>query len=543
MKFVTKVLILLLLGSYLAPPSIADAEKASAQKKSPARVPKQVKDELDRVISASPALASLTLESTDFSEGSGYYGPDQWRFSFADPEDDEDWGTYADVEVDAKSGRLFEFEINHIHPEPKNPPADAAAKRAANDFLAGVWGDHAKHYRLSDIEVVTSESDVEVERPVKTMLSYDFYIQDIKVEDFDIYVMVDGEGRVIELRNDAILSPEPTEFPDPQKAISASRAKEIYKKWLDMSLAYVWKQEDGKDEGQPALIYGPRFYDGAFDAFTGEISNEVNSWIYEKPQRISVQPKGIPLVVKSRKEAEKLISKEFGVSVKGLRYVPDSSRTDDEDEEESPYIRYAWKPAPKSKKRVYVSLVTERETGRVVEYEYDEGIPFPKQKISFRKAQQKALDILTRYVDKETDELLLTYSRSPYAEEDYPDWIRPKPKNQYTEFMKYSFGYADLYQSIEVDYSRYSVEINPETGNLSALSLWNDLLIDLPKPDGVITAEQAAEIYENANPLKLVYVWPTYYEQVRPSPVLLFIPRDYEFYWIDAFTGKLEKND
>ncbi|MED4752000.1 YcdB/YcdC domain-containing protein [Brevibacillus choshinensis] len=542
MKLWIKVLILLSLVCNFTPyHQIAEAEQMSAQKKKGKKVPQEVQDGLARVISVNPELAALALESTDFWEGSGYYGPDLWKFSFVDPKEREDSHVYAEVELDSKSGRLFEFEIVNVLPEPTKPPSDDTAKRVANSFLAGVWGDYANHYRLREIEVVTSEYDVEVERPVKTMVTYEFFIQGIQVERFDIQVTVDGNGRVIELRNDAILSPDPSQFPDPHRALSSSKANEIYKRLLDMSLAYTWQKEEDDQNGQPILIFAPRFYNGAIDAFSGELSNEVDSWIDQKPQLVSIQSQGIPLIAKSRKEAEKLVTKEFGVSLKGFRYVRDSYV--DDDEEEDPYISYHWKSASKSKKQVFVTLIAERKTGRVVEYEYMDGTTFPKQKISFQKAQQKALNILTRYVDKETDELLLTYSRSPFAEEDYPDWIDPKPQTQYPDFMNYSFRFHDLYQGIEVGYSSYFVKINPETGKLSSLEMENESLNDLPKPDGVITVDEAAESYAQANPLQLVYQWPRYYDQVRPSPILVFVPKYYESSWVDPFTGKYKKKE
>lgn len=74
MKFVAKVLILLLLGFYLTPYSITDAEKASAKKKSPANVPQHEKEGLDRVISASPALAEAPTHV-----GNGPYRIETWE--------------------------------------------------------------------------------------------------------------------------------------------------------------------------------------------------------------------------------------------------------------------------------------------------------------------------------------------------------------------------------------------------------------------------------------------------------------------------------
>ncbi|QRG66750.1 YcdB/YcdC domain-containing protein [Brevibacillus choshinensis] len=543
MKLVIRALIFFVLGCSLLPcTQMAYAEQIIAQKKTK-KIPQHVHDGLARVISASPELAGLSLESTYLLEGDGHVGPERWEFSFVDSKDEDGWGAYADVEVDAKSGRLFQFDLNELLPEPTRPPSDDTAKKAAQLFLANVWGEYANHYRLRDVEVVTSESDVEVEHPIKSIVSYEFFIHDIPVDDFGIQVTVDGNGRVIELRNDALLSPEPSQFPDPDRALSHSQATKIYENLLGMSLAYAWEWEEDHQDGHPTLIYDARFREGAIDAFTGDLTNEVDSWIDQKPQLFSIQPQGIQLVAKSRKEAEKLLTKEFGVSFKGLRFIRDSSENDDDDDEEELYTSYSWGSPSKSKKPVFVTLTTERKTGRVVEYKYNAGNAWPKQRISIRKAQEKALNILTRYVDKNKDELSLSYSFSPFSKEDYPDWIDPHPPHQFPDFMNYSFRFHDRYEGIEVGYSSYFVEINPETGELSSLEMDQESLTDLPKPDGVIPAAKAAESYARANPLKLVYQWPRYYDQVRPSPILVYVPKYYESSWVNPFTGAYEKEE
>lgn len=73
-----------------------------------------------------------------------------------------------------------------------------------------------------------------------------------------------------------------------------------------------------------------------------------------------------------------------------------------------------------------------------------------------------------------------------------------------------------------------------------ALSFSNEPLKDLPKPDGIISVEEATKILADAQPLELRYVWPTYEDQVRPAPILVYVPNNKDIiFWVDAFTGKL----
>ena len=544
MKHFIKVLILSIFIIQIVPIGVVNAEASKQAKINPTmafsktnqtlQIPQEIRDALTRVQAAHPEIASLALEDTDFYEGDGYYGPARWRFLLHNPNDKGASSSVAIVELEATSGRLYSLFFIPAGAKPKNPPSRSTAKRAANEFLTKVWGEYAKHYRLTTIENVTHEIGGKVQKPTLSEVSYEFTMHGIPVEGFGIQVFVDGKGRVLFLVNHAIRSAEPTDFPDPDRAISAKSANKIYQELLGVSLSYGQLTDEEKRKGLSPLIYAPSFREGAIDAITGELSNEIDSILYQQPELVSIKPQGKKLVAKSRKQAENLIQNEFDVSLKDLRY----DRTTYPDKKT---IKYAWKSAPKTKKDVYVELHAERKTGRVLDYSYfDEDYDRPEQKVSFEKAQKIALETLERYADTAKGEDFFAYAGSPFVEEEYPDWIEPEEDDYWPFDQNYVFSFHESYEGIEVGYSNYDLEINPETGKIMALSFRNEPLKDLPKPDGIISLDEATQILADAKTLELRYVWPTYEDQVRPAPILVYVPNNKDIiFWVDAFTGKL----
>lgn len=544
MKRFIKALILSLFIIQTVPNGVVKAEFSKQTKINPTmtfsktnktvQIPQEIRDAWTRILAAHPDIASLTLVESDFFEGDDYDGPARWIFFLEESTDKETPNSMAIVELEAKSGRLYSLFFIPAGAKPKNPPSRSTAKRAANEFLTKVWGEYAKHYRLTTIENVTNEIGGRVQKPALSEVSYDLTMHGIPVEGFGIEVIVDGKGRVLFLVNHAIRSAEPADFPDPNQAISAKSANEIYHELLGVSLSYVQLTDEEKRKGLPPLIYSPSFREGAIDAITGELSNEIDFIIYQQPERVSIKPQGNKLVAKSRKQAENLIQNEFEVSLKDLRY----DRTTYPDKKT---VKYAWKSAPKTKKEDYVELLVERKSGRVLEYTYfDEDYDRPEQKVSFEKAQKMALKTLARYADADKGEDFFAYGASPFIEEEYPDWIEPEEDDYWPFNQNYVFWFHESYEGIKVGYSRYDLEINPETGKIMALSFHNEPLKDLPKPDGIISVEEATKILADAQPLELRYVWPTYEDQVRPSPILVYVPKNKDIiFWVDAFTGKL----
>jgi hypothetical protein len=85
-----------------------------------------------------------------------------------------------------------------------------------------------------------------------------------------------------------------------------------------------------------------------------------------------------------------------------------------------------------------------------------------------------------------------------------------------------------------------SVQVDALTGKIIAFyNGINGLPVPLPDNRNVVPVETAKAEFLKQHPLKLVYLWPEYFDQKAPSPYLVYIPAPGpDFYYVDAFTGK-----
>lgn len=536
---------LLAASMFAAPGAYAAEAPSSTQKKSQElrinKLPSEMKRQLDKVIRSIPELGSLQLKHAVI-HAEDEYGPERWEFDFSDG---KNWGTAASVELDAETGRLFSYEMDNRDWKSDDAPTETAAKKAADQFLRKLWGTQAKQYRFSQFDNYVTDDMEEDEEPTIGEVTYDLYINNIRVDQFETVVRVDGKGRIVSLDNSAISSVDKSKYPNPKKAISSAKAAELYKNLIDMSLTYVWV---GKNEdGHAVLAYEPRFREGAIDAFSGEVSDEVDNRILQKAERFQVDAQGVPMVARSREEAESLLTREFGISFEGLKYRPDKYSDDEDEEDERKLVSYEWRTPREADDYLTISLVTDRKTGEVISYHYgNESIDERDPNFTLKEAKQIALDTLQKYVSAEKETLQLSYSSSPFEHDDIPEWANPDDHDDYYSpyNRNYFFRFHDVYQDVEVGFSSYQVEIDPQTGKVASLTFYDeDDLSELPDDRDTLSQEEAAEAYLKIHPLEMVYVWPTYYDQKRPSPILLYMPSNHDFSYIDAVTGDMIKDE
>lgn len=94
--------------------------------------------------------------------------------------------------------------------------------------------------------------------------------------------------------------------------------------------------------------------------------------------------------------------------------------------------------------------------------------------------------------------------------------------------------------------SSYTVQVDALTGKVIEFGIGRrNLSVTLPDSNDAVTADVAKAEYLKRYPLRLVYIWPEYYEQKAPSPQLVYLPVSRDLGYIDALTGKtvvLERN-
>jgi|GEM_PF-4893811 len=515
----------MLLAGLVLFPAVQPVQAAELEQKAVKRLPAELREKLEEIRQLLPELQEMELRGVDISEDDDY-GPERWDYSFSKG---TRWESTAKVVVDSASGRIHEFEYDPPEQEERKAPKEKEAREAAEHFLRQIWGEWADHYRyssysLDDLDYVGEDEATEA------IVTYDLYLHDTKVEDFSIDVLVDGYERVVEMRNEAVFSVDEGKFPNPDEAIDEVEIAEIYQEQLDMRPIYRWIKEKGERKEKLRLVYEPGMVEGAIDALTGEISLEVHSRVQQKPERLRLQPKEKKLMAKSRAAAAKLVKDVFGVDVSRLKAEEEKDRLE---------IVYRWKTSNKVKKYYSVELRVNRHSGEVLEYVYDSNQSLPdKPEVSLEEAKEKAVEILETYLPAGKTEVLLSHTVDPYEADEYPAWIEPEEQPTWYR-QDYLFYFSDMHQDVEVAWGGYTVGIDPETGKLVRLVLDGvNAFTEFPSTKGIISREEAAEAYARAVPLELRYVWPTYHDQKRSAPVLLYMQKNRDVNYVDAFTGK-----
>ncbi|OPX87835.1 MAG: hypothetical protein A4E53_02333 [Pelotomaculum sp. PtaB.Bin104] len=149
---------------------------------------------------------------------------------------------------------------------------------------------------------------------------------------------------------------------------------------------------------------------------------------------------------------------------------------------------------------------------------------------------------MQKYMEQGTVELeICVYSTQ---EESIPDWVDRSKLEDCLErpWPSFHFTFTYTHQGIPVSDRLYVIAVDGLTGKVTAFhdgSISSPVV--LPDSENIVTAEAAkAEFLKNQQlPLRLVYLWPEYFGQKAPKPLLVYMPEySYGGKYIDALTGK-----
>lgn len=566
MKRMNKIIGALVAASLLSATPAWAEQKDVNRPLSVTKIPKEMMAALKKVTKTIPELADLHVRQVNIvEENEGH--PEQWGFSLSSNKNDRRSGkeeVYAEVTLDANTGELYEFYLDNPNKESEKTPTEAFAKKKAAEFLESIFESKASDYRLKDIRIFDEghdrddddedkdeddDDDYDYDSRHEAYMVYELVIKKIPVEDFDLDLTVDGEGRITDFENEAIVSVDRSKFPKSKRAISKTKATAAYEKLLNMSLVYEYDyEEDGNTvTNRPVLAYEPSFY-GALDAFTGKASKNVRYWEKQEPKRIALSPKGEESFIHSREEAEALLARSFGISFADLQFR-EEEEDDDDDYEESDIITYVWKSTSDEDLWVRVWLTFNKETGKILHFEFEDETDEEDRQdedeyLSHEDALQTAVQTLEAFLKPTTEEVQLSHLYDPFEKSEPPAWVDedelPDDDDDWDGYNNYGFYFDDVYQGVPVAFSGYMVEVDPRTGKIRELYLNNeDDLTSLPDNKNTVSPGKAAESYLDYSPLQLTYVWPRYMDQKAPKPFLLYYLSDKQYRYIDAYTGEV----
>ncbi|MGE5703554.1 MAG: PepSY domain-containing protein [Clostridia bacterium] len=416
---------------------------------------------------------------------------------------------HATVIVDSATGSVQGFQIMSGK-SMVNPPTYALAKEKTDVFLPKLLGsDILQHYKPSSQEgLLTSIEEAGSTLNLRSVL-YERVIDGIIVEGDALSLAVDADGGIAYLHR--LAASKVDKLPDRNNLLSVQQASAKFPQFMD--LVYVERMTykgalTQTEKSRPALLYATAIYASTMDAKTGKYfptDMAGRMYSFSKGPVVKTNPGGKVLFAKNEQEAANLLTREFGISLKGMVYAP-----------------HAATPAPGRK-----SYIWESATARIeLETRNNQLIGFetslrstgsqPKPKISEQQAAKMALPVLQTYLQKDVKELLPSSQDVHISKQKYPI---------------VTFGFSKVHSGIPVADRNYSVSINLETGKVAGIhGDFDQKPVPLPPANKRISPEQAAANFLKAHPLELRLIKQTYV--YRPQ-----IKQGDQF--VDAMTGQV----
>ncbi|WP_309479137.1 YcdB/YcdC domain-containing protein [Brevibacillus agri] len=538
------------------PPQAEAAGSAQEQLPQQKEFSQEVQNTLDKLKEAIPEIKALRLERKSVGKPSFRNYPHQvWTVLLTDrPETGAEKSRLAyataRIELDAQTGRLLYLDVKNPAWASADYPDEKLAREKADAFLASILGKDASQFKQSKalsrgkagIGDGKGDGKGAMIEWVYSTVYYQTLINQIALDGNALSVSVDHAGHVIRFDAYNQIRPDEVKWPDPQKAISLEKAKQIYQDKLKMELEYVAEQPTSysapgrAEEKKPMLVYQPY---GVYriDALTGEVLDEPDQ---QAKESVQVKGEGKTIKIASQKEAEQWLKSQFGIDVAGATFEYDDHK-DNLREGLQAIESYHWMDFTEKANQAFetITLTTDAASDRLIDFHlYLPERQEQKQKISVDEARKKAIAALQPYLDPAVSELTLFTFRHDEA---IPDWVDKSKLEKRNEPREYYFNFQGKRNGIPVSDEFYRVGIDQVTGAVTGLSfhpIHPD--IALPAATKLVSAQEAKETYQKEVELELVYYWEQYEDQRAPEPKLVYQrKREDSYRFVDATTGKL----
>ncbi|WP_406676871.1 YcdB/YcdC domain-containing protein [Neomoorella carbonis] len=529
----------------VAPQGITEAQKpvlTAAQKQA-----------LEKVYHAVPELKELSVQDVSDEGGKAWF---VMLGNRTPGTEGGIQGAYAYLTFDTATGELLSYNFQNPAWASEKVPSPALAREKAAAFARQILGDKIKDYVQGDDmgfggggsadekgnKIYWSEANVPYYRLVNGVPL---------MNNSGFRVGVDVFGHIINFYRQREEGIDQAKFPDPSRAVTREEAEKAFAGMLEMKLFYLEHQpfyglfKPEKGETGPALVYAPTSL-APIDALTGRPLAEFLPSL-PPSQRITLQGEGRQLIARTPEEAAKLLIETFGLDLTGMQFHG-ASDVESFNDREIKQKSYTWSTIPQKgadgkpvlRQARYVHLITNASTGEVISYNLqDESGRGQKATVSREAAQNTAVQFLQKYLPAGPAEMEMQVY--PEVEERIPAWVdKSKLKDQERPLPVISFTFNQVHQGVPVMDRAFSVRVDALSGKIVGFHNGiNGAPVPLPDNRNVVPAETAKAEFLKQHPLKLVYIWPEYFDQKAPSPYLVYIPvPGPDFYYVDAFTGK-----
>ncbi|MED1945333.1 MULTISPECIES: YcdB/YcdC domain-containing protein [Brevibacillus] len=451
----------------------------------------------------------------------------------------------ATVVFDSKTGELFMYSASFpIWKQGEIATDEVILQRAEKAVLELLGADKRKQLGSPQLSDAVEEVDPEVladPLAIYRIVYYPTLLNGLEVlgNGTGIYVATDYAGHILEASSTSTpFNLRGVKVPDPKTALTPEALKKQYFTPERLDLGYVLEGKDAKPGMQYVWINPPYI-----DAVTGKQIDfiqgaEIAGDGKRNPdnlKKLTLSPKGEPLIVKSRADGEKIVASLFGVDTKEMYTQYNTGEVDDE-------FIHSWSDDDGDE----VSISLDASTGEVIganNWMETKSLPVP---LSKEEALKKAIAIIEPYVAKSSTEWQVEIF-DPYKQPKMADWMielneGEGEEGEDTGIGTYTFIFHELHDGLPVFDRYYWMKVDIESGQVLKF------IVNLPEKEGTlpilkqsVTEQQAAEIVAKNLPVKLSYFWPTYKGKEAPFLTLVYtIDKSKGWPYVDAVNGTLE---
>jgi hypothetical protein len=521
-------------------------------------IPPAIQKTMDRLFALQPAFKQLRIHMSM---------PDENKKTFSiwltDTPNDKDLykehyvGSSGHLTFDMETGELRSFHIQMKEWASEKKPSTALAKEKAEQFLISWLGaEGRKQFGEPTSNGSGSSTTYDKDKNPITwayrQVDFPLVLNNIPVSGGNfLRVEVDVAGHIVQFEyNPPNL--KNTSIPTTNNIRSAEDIKKQLITADSIQINYVEEQPQKyggspkeKQETQPALRYDLNAY-GSFDAQTGKpisgmTGEELKQDFFSSApwKVVKINPQGNKLIAHSEKEAAAILSKVFNF---------DFSQVQLQKQDEPPFLRegqdlyfsYHWW----NEKNISAHASGEKASGWITNASLDVNSENSSTAtVSKEDAFATALAFIEKYAGPTAKELEVQYHT--FESEQPPAWVdKEKVPVFNNERQNHHFWFQERYEGIPVIGRSYSVTVDATTGKITSFSLApHKEKLNLPMPKGIVSKEKAAESFLQNKKLKLEYMWPSYFGQNGPAPILTYTWNNSEdtVDYVDAFTGNYIK--
>ncbi|QDS36217.1 YcdB/YcdC domain-containing protein [Brevibacillus brevis] len=444
---------------------------------------------------------------------------------------------------DSKTGELFTYNASlTIWKQGEIAPDEVILQRAEIAVLEMLGADKRKQIGSPQLSKTVEEVDPEeLTDPlaIYRTVYYPTLLNGLEIlgNGTGIYVTTDYAGHILDVSSTPF-NLRGAKVPDPKTALTPEALKKQYFTPERLDLGYVLEGKNAKPGMQYVWMNSPYI-----DAVTGKQIDFIQGTEIARDgkrnpanlKKLTLSPKGKPLIVKSRADGEKVVASLFGVDTKERFTQYNTGEVDDE-------FIHSWSDDDGDE----VSISLDASTGEVIganNWMETKSLPVP---ISKEEALKKAIAIIEPYVAKSSTEWQVEIF-DPYKQPKLADWMiklneGEGEEEEDTGIGTYSFTFYELHDGLPVFDRYYWMRIDIESGQVLRF------IVNLPEKEGTlpilkpsVTEQQAVEIVAKNLPVKLSYLWPTYKGKQAPFLTLVYtIDKSKGWPYVDAVNGTLE---